>query len=193
MDWTGPSVDPEVLSVVARSISARQRLRFDYRSATGDVARRSVEPRGLVVVGQRWYIVAWDEDRDGWRIFRADRVDDPWATGRPFADRDLPDGVDPATYVRERHLSLAPTYGMVATLHAPCDWVAARAGDAITAIEPIAADRCRITIDGDTLAWLVARLIMFDCDVDIHEPPELVAYVRTLGSRLTRAAARAIG
>jgi predicted DNA-binding transcriptional regulator YafY len=185
MDWVGPSVDPAVLTIIARSISARQRLRFRYRSAGGDIARRSVEPSGLVVAGRRWYLVAWDEDRDDWRIFRADRIDDPWTTGRPFAPRALPGDADPAGYIRERQLSLAPTYRMVATLHAPYEQVATRARDAVSAIEPIAADRCRITIDGDTLGWLAARLIMFDCAVEIHEPPELIDYVGSLARRLS--------
>ena len=184
LDWSGPTVDPAVLTEIARSISARERLRFTYRSAAGASGRRSVEPNGLVVAGRRWYLVAWDEDRDDWRIFRVDRIDDPWATGRPAIARELPEGVDAATYVRERQLGQAPTYRMVATLHAPYEEVAPRAGDLASGLEPIDAGRCRLTIEGDTLGWLTIRLILLECDFDIHEPPELVDYARMLAGRL---------
>ncbi len=185
-DWSGPTVDAAVLPVIARSISAGERLRFTHRSASGVTGRRSVEPKGLVVVGRRWYLVAWDEDRDDWRTFRVDRIDDPWATGRPFTARDLPDGLDAATYVHRQQLGQAPTYRLVATLHDPYEHVTPRAGDLAPAIERIDAQYCRITIEGDTLAWLALRLILLDCDFEIHEPPELVDHMRMLAERLGR-------
>jgi len=38
-------------------------------------SRRSVEPYRLVNDRRRWYLVAWDTDRDAWRTFRADRIE----------------------------------------------------------------------------------------------------------------------
>jgi hypothetical protein len=35
---------------------------------------------------------------------------------------------------------------------------------------------------------LAFRLALLDCEFEVHEPPELAAYVGTLGARLTRAA-----
>lgn len=184
-DWASPSVDPGVLTVLARTISTRERLRFTYRASDGTEARRTVEPNGLVVAGRRWYLVAWDEDRRDWRTFRVDRMADPWPTGRPLPRRELPGGVDAATFVRDQQLSLAPTYTMVALLHAPLEHVAARAGDD-GVVEAIDADRARITIEGDTLGWLAFRLIQLECDFEILEPPELRAYLRGLAQRLAR-------
>jgi predicted DNA-binding transcriptional regulator YafY len=182
-DWQAPSVDPAVLTVVARAISGREQLRFTYRTPDGASARRSVDPSGLVVVGRRWYLVAWDVDREGWRIFRADRVADPWSTGRPIPDRVLPGGSDPATYVREHQLSLAPTFRLVATLDAPIGRLTPAAGDA-SELERIDAEHTRITIEDDTLEWLAFRLILLDCDFEIHEPPELEDYLGRLAQRL---------
>jgi predicted DNA-binding transcriptional regulator YafY len=183
-DWSrAPSVDPAVLTFVARAISGREQLRFTYLTPKGASGRRSVEPRALVVLGRRWYLVAWDQDREDWRIFRLDRMMDPWSTGRPLPERELPGGADPATYVRKNQLSLAPTYRMVATLDAPMSRVAAAAGD-VAELEPVDASRTRITIDGDTLEWLAFRLILLDCDFEIHEPPELEEYLGRLAQRL---------
>ena len=36
---------------------------------------RLVEPHSLVNLGRRWYLVAWDCDRDDWRTFRVDRIE----------------------------------------------------------------------------------------------------------------------
>jgi predicted DNA-binding transcriptional regulator YafY len=191
LDWSGPSVDPAVLTVAARAIAAHERLRFTYRSLGGDDTRRSVQPNGLVVAGRRWYLVAWDEDRNDWRVFRVDRMEDPWATGRPASPRDLPGGLSAAAYVRERQLQQAPTYRLVATLHAPLDHVAPRAGDALSGIEPLDGDRCRITIEGDTIEWLAIRLILLDCDFEVREPPELKDYLESLTARLRRAGSAA--
>ena len=40
-------------------------------------AVRLVEPHRLVVLGRRWYLVAWDVERHDWRSFRVDRMTDP--------------------------------------------------------------------------------------------------------------------
>jgi predicted DNA-binding transcriptional regulator YafY len=186
-DWFGPSVDPGLLTVIAKAISARQRLRFAYRAPDGSERRRTVEPNGLVVVGRRWYFLAWDEDREAWRTFRVDRMTDPWPTGRPLPRRELPGGVDAATFVRGQQLSMAPTYTMIATLHIPLERAAARVEDS-GVVEAIDATRSRITIEGDTLEWLAMRLIHLDCDFEIHEPPELAAYFQALTERLGRLA-----
>jgi predicted DNA-binding transcriptional regulator YafY len=184
-DWFDPGVDPGILTVIARTISGRERLRFTYRASDGSERRRTVEPNGLVVVGRRWYFLAWDEDREGWRTFRVDRMADPWPTGRPLPRRELPGGVDAATFVRDQQLSLARTYTMIATLHVPLERVAARVGDG-GVVEAIDAARSRITIEGETLEWLAMRLIHLDCDFEIHGPPELAAYFRALALRLGR-------
>lgn len=191
LTWEEPTVDPEVLTAVGRAISAGARLRFVYRAPDGTETRRSVEPNRLVVLGRRWYVVAWDEDRDDWRTFRADRVHEPWSTGRPGPRRELPGGMDAADFVMERQLAQAPTYRLVATADAPLEDVARRLGDG-AGLETLEANRCRITIDGDTLAWLAFRLILLDADFEIHEPAELVTYVERLARRLRRTADRSL-
>jgi predicted DNA-binding transcriptional regulator YafY len=74
-DGPGPRVDPAVLAVLAVACRDRERLRLDYRDHHGAVGRRAVEPYRLVSWGRRWYLVAWDLDREGWRILRVDRVE----------------------------------------------------------------------------------------------------------------------
>ncbi|MFC5751384.1 helix-turn-helix transcriptional regulator [Actinomadura rugatobispora] len=187
-EWgDGPRVDPQTLAVLAATAAGRERLRFAYESVDGAASRRLVEPHRLVPAGRRWYLVAFDNDRDDWRIFRVDRVAEPRPVGQRFEPREPP-GRDAAAFVLDRIYSLAPTYRAVATLHLPAERVRGRLGDSPEEIEPIDAHRCRLNGHADTLEWLASRLIMLGCEFEVHEPPELIEYLRELGARAARAA-----
>jgi predicted DNA-binding transcriptional regulator YafY len=182
-----PRVDPVHLTVLAAAIANRERLRFGYQASDGTQSKRLVEPHRLVSTGRRWYLVAYDNDRDDWRIFRVDRVLQPRATGARAPARELP-AEDAAAYVTSRLYSFAPTYHAVATLHAPVEEVAARLGNSSGELEPIDERSCRLHSGTDTLEWFAFRLAMVGCEFDVHEPPELAEYLRALGARVTRAA-----
>jgi len=66
-------VDPEVLMTLARACRDEVEAGFDYPSGA-EVRRRRVEPYRLVASDRRWYLFAFDLDRDGWRSFRVDRM-----------------------------------------------------------------------------------------------------------------------
>ncbi|MCG5463318.1 WYL domain-containing protein [Micromonospora sp. MED01] len=42
--------------------------------------------------------------------------------------------------------------------------------------------------NADTLEWLAWHLLTLGYDMEVHEPPELIAHLRQIGSRATRAA-----
>lgn len=68
-------VDPEVLMTLARACRDEVETGFGYPS--GDEVRlRRAEPYRLVASDRRWYLLAYDLDRDGWRSFRVDRMTD---------------------------------------------------------------------------------------------------------------------
>jgi predicted DNA-binding transcriptional regulator YafY len=146
-----------------------------------------VEPHRLVSAGRRWYLVAYDNDRCDWRIFRVDRVREPRATGSRAAPRELP-AADAAAYVTAKLYSLAPTYRAVVTLHAPVEEMAGRLGDHAVDLEVVDERTCRMHSRTDTLEWFAFRLTLLGCEFEVHEPPELAAYLRELGARVTRAA-----
>lgn len=112
----GASVDPRTLTTMAAAVAGPERLRFAYRARDGAESRRLVEPYRLVSTGSRWYLVAYDLERDDWRTFRVDRVSDPFATGARFAPRALP--VEAAEFVR-RGLRGEQTYAVEVTFDAP--------------------------------------------------------------------------
>ncbi|WP_040926628.1 helix-turn-helix transcriptional regulator [Saccharomonospora marina] len=182
----GPKIDPETLTVLATATEGRERLRFRYRAGDGAESNRQVEPYRLVSMGRRWYLLGFDTGRDDWRIFRVDRIEAPLLTGARFAPRDLP-AEDAAAYVTSKLYSLAPTYRAVVTLHAPADVVRARWGGAGGEVTPLEEHTCRLRSHTDTVEWLGFRLTMLGVDFEVHEPPQLVEYLRALGERAVRA------
>lgn len=179
-----PVVDPELLTVLAAAIENRERVRFRYRSQDGAETRRYADPHRLVSSGRRWYLVAYDNDRDGWRTYRVDRVTAPQRTGSRIGVREIPGG-DAAAFVRERLFSSMPTYAADVTIEAPYDELRGQIGDG--ELEALGPDRCRLRGATDTLEWTAIRLILLGYDFEVHEPAELVTFVRTLGDRLGRA------
>jgi predicted DNA-binding transcriptional regulator YafY len=183
----GASIAPETLTVMASTVAGRERLRFDYRAKDGTESRRVTEPYRLVSTGQRWYLVAYDLDREDWRTFRVDRVSRPFATGARFTPRELPTG-SAAEYLRQSMYRRQETYEYAVTFAAPADTVAARIPTWLGTPEPLDEHSCRLrATTGDAVHWLAIRLAMLEWDFTVHEPAELVACVRELGERLSRA------
>jgi predicted DNA-binding transcriptional regulator YafY len=184
---SGPTVDADVLVAIVNACRDHEELRFDYRRRDGTPSARHVEPHRLVSAGQRWYLVAWDVDRDDWRTFRVDRLDRPRPTGSRFDPRRLP-AADAAAYVAQAIASIPSRYQVTVTLHAPLEAMAERRcpGGVFEAVD---AHTCRLRTGADSLEWLALSLGMLGVDFDIQEPPELVDHVATLARRYGRSAA----
>ncbi|MEV5377079.1 MULTISPECIES: helix-turn-helix transcriptional regulator [Streptomyces] len=184
----GATVDPRTLTVMASAATGNERLRFTYRKGDGAETQRLVEPHRLVSTGRRWYLVAYDIDRGDWRTFRVDRVSEPFATGARFAPRELP-AANAAEFMKGSLGRMQPTMRVVATLHAPAEFVAARLPQHLGAPQPVDGTTCRIDLEvADSLEWVAFRLALLDCDFTVHEPRELVEHLRELGARISRAA-----
>ncbi|GAA2654340.1 helix-turn-helix transcriptional regulator [Streptomyces vastus] len=184
----GASIAPETLTVMASTVAGQERLRFAYRSGDGTPSKRLTEPYRLVSTGRRWYLVAYDLDREDWRTFRVDRVSEPFATGARFAPRELPTG-SAAEYLRQSMYRRQETYEFEVTFAAPAEVIAARLPKWLGTPEPLDDQSCRLRAAvGDQVEWMAVRLAMVDCEFVVHEPAELVQCVRELGGRLTRAA-----
>jgi predicted DNA-binding transcriptional regulator YafY len=188
MPTQGPQVDPDVLTLIATACRDHERLRFDYRSHSGTHSRRLVEPYRLVNDRRRWYLLAWDTDREDWRVFRVDRVVPRTPTGPKFAPRALPPdreitgwvarGIGEATWrYRARVIVEASASHVRGRLPIPVD------------VEPLGEDRCAFEPGSDHPLLLAAYLGMLDADFSIVDSPQLVDAVRTLAARYQRAGA----
>lgn len=180
----GPTVEPDDLAAISAAVAGGERLRFRYGDP--DVGRH-VEPHRLVATQRRWYLVAWDLDRDDWRIFRVDRLRAPRPTGARVTARELP-AEDAAAYVSSKLFGRSPGHQAVITLHAPLDVVRRRMGGAKADLVALDEHSCRLRARSDSVRWIAFRVLTLDCDFTVEEPPELRAYLRTLSERTARAA-----
>jgi predicted DNA-binding transcriptional regulator YafY len=186
----GPNVDPAVLSALAGAIRASERLRFDYTDHDDRVTIRTAEPQRLVVWGRRWYLLAWDVDRDDWRTFRVDRIKPRTPTGLRFRPRPLTD--DRATEHIQRGAGRATwRYRARIRLHAPVDQVRALLPLAVD-VSPDGPDRCIMEAGSDTPHQLALYIGLLDTDFDILEPPDLAEAFIRLAERYQRAARTAL-
>ncbi|MEY2515147.1 MAG: hypothetical protein QOJ89_2505 [bacterium] len=183
----GPTVDPGVLTTIAGACRDRERLRFAYGARDGSRTRRLVEPLSLVTLWSRWYLVAWDCEREDWRTFRVDRLERPAAAGGRCAVRALPDGDDPAEFVRANLKARPLRHQARVTLSASAAELTKQFPHLEGSLDAIDARSCSYVASDDSLEWLALRIGMFGVAFVIHEPPELVDHCRTLAERFALA------
>jgi predicted DNA-binding transcriptional regulator YafY len=190
--WHGSSdavVDPDTLTVLASACRDREVVRFAYRRRDGTESRRRVEPCSLVSLGSRWYLAAWDAEREDWRTFRLDRLERPAPMGTRFAAREVPGG-DPAAFVAANLRGVQYRHAARVTLHAPVDELRARQPWMWGTLEPLGdGAHCELRTSDDSLDWLALRIAGIGVPFEVHEPPQLAERCRELGARLTRAGA----
>ncbi|MEV4567787.1 WYL domain-containing protein [Nonomuraea sp. NPDC049419] len=194
-DRPAPAVDTGVLMAVSTAVHDHEVLRFGYRSSEEEEVPRRVEPHHLVTWGGRWYLVAWDLDRDDWRTFRADRITPRTPNGPRFTPRELPGG-DVAAFVAARFRGApdpSPTSGAdwpcrgEVILDLPADVVSRYTREGLA--EALGPDRCRLVLGSWSWPGLAAALGRFDADIEVVGPPELKAAFAHLAERFSRAAA----
>ncbi|HEV2784287.1 MAG TPA: YafY family protein [Actinophytocola sp.] len=186
MPSPGPRVDPDVLTVIAGACRDHERLRFDYRAHSGAASRRSVEPYRLVNDRRRWYLVAWDVERDDWRTFRVDRIEPRTPTGPRFTPRPLPPDHEVTSRVARGIGEATWRYRARVIVHAPASHVRNRLPIPVD-VEPLGRDRCAFEPGSDDPRMLALYLGMLDADFEIVDSPELVEALRTLAARYQRA------
>ena len=183
---TGPTVDPQVLSLIAATCRDNEVLGFDYRKHDGTEGIRSVEPYRLVHLGRRWYLVAWDRDRHGWRTFRVDRLTPRHQRGARFEPREPP-AEDIGAYVSRSVRSVPMKFEAHVTVHAPAATIAERVPRDLV-VEPVDDNNCIVHTRSNSVEMLALYLGLLDAEFTVSEPPELVAQLETLSVRFAAAA-----
>lgn len=185
MAWAGgPVLDPSVLTTLAQACRDDEAVSFAYTAADGSATVRRVEPHRLVNLGRRWYLAAYDRDRHDWRSFRVDRVQGtPTTSGQRFRPREIPGG-DAAAYVSQGLRNRPRQHQVVVTMAVAAATAEASVGR-WASIEPLGEDRCRMTMDTDSLDWPVLVLAGLDCDFEVEGPDELGALLARLAARVS--------
>lgn len=174
-------VDPDLILFLTAACRDQHWVRFDYTTRDGQTTRRQVEPYRVLHLRGRWYLTAFDPDRDDWRNFRLDRLDAKRPAGARFTPRSAPkpeallDSID-AAYQKHR---------AIVTITAPAEDLARRLPSTVP-VEPVDARHCRVFATGDTAYNLAVNLLMLDCNFELEQATqELRTALHTIRQRTT--------
>jgi predicted DNA-binding transcriptional regulator YafY len=186
----GPRIDSEVLATLAGACRDQVRLRFPYIARDERATQRAVEPAAVVYSGHRWYLVAFDLDRDDWRTFRIDRIRGRVRAGERGRRRVVPGG-DPAGFVRERlrgpgregESAADPVPGRIrlgvsaaaARNRIPSRWAE---------VEADVERACIVTSRGVWTRGFLVWMATLDEPMEVLDPAEMVEVARAMAARL---------
>lgn len=181
----GPTVDADTLVALADACRGSLRLRFDYRDHDGGESLRVVEPHKLVHAGRRWYLVAFDVDRDAWRTFRVDRVRPRPPAGPRFAPREPP----------QEDIGAYTAYGVSTGVY-PCRAVlrlpmsveeaTERVWPGAGVLEAVDEGACLLRLGARSWEDMAVWVWLLGVDFVVVEPAELLDRFRELAARITR-------
>jgi predicted DNA-binding transcriptional regulator YafY len=185
-----PEIDTDLLGALALACRDAERIRFKYTDAAGEASSRVVEPYRLVPVARRWYLLAWDRQREDWRTFRLDRIADIFETRvrfepRPLSDDDARERVERALRYRERRASARVIVEMPrAELVERLGWY----GREIVADGP---NRCIWPLESDAVENLMIPLMWLPPEVPyrVDGPPEVLEFIAAQAQRFAAASA----
>ncbi|EDY43511.1 DeoR-family transcriptional regulator [Streptomyces sp. SPB074] len=184
----GPErVEPATLVTLAGACRDEVEARFRYPSR-GEVTERRVEPYRLVASDRRWYLLAYDLDRDDWRTFRVDRMTEVAARTWRFTPRPAPE--DAAAYVQRGVVTGAYPHSVRFLVHAPAAEVRAQVPASAALVRARGAHACELVSGGNAPDRILAYVAMLGHAFEVVEPPELIERCAAMAERLSAAAGR---
>jgi predicted DNA-binding transcriptional regulator YafY len=180
---SAPPVD--VLTGIASACRDHIRVKLNYKDRDGKGSSRTIEPLKLVHTGHRWYLVAWDTQRDDWRTFRVDRIERLVSTGPQFLPRKFPGDI--AEYVSQAMRHVAYRYRVRLKLRGSLEILSKRVPGWCGQLEAAGEESCTLSTGADSLETLAAMMLMTGADFEILDAPELLPQLRTIAERLSRA------
>lgn len=188
----GPRIDADVLATIAGACRDGIRLHFGYVARDEKATKRNTEPAAVVYSGYRWYLVAFDLDRDDWRTFRIDRINGRLRPGGRGRRRTVPGG-DPAGYVKRQLRSSGASEGETVPgrirLQLPSAEASRRIPRRYADVEPDGEDACIVSTRGAWSRSFLVWMAMLDRPMEVLGPPELAEEARMVVARLNAAAA----
>lgn len=174
-------VPAESLGRLAEACEAKLLVSFEYCDREAKPSSRRAEPYRLVVTDRRWYLVAYDLDRDDWRTFRVDRAAKVEITGHTYSPRAMPS--DAGRMVADG-LTLAPyRFQVVARLDAPLA-EAARAVPPHIGVVEVVDGQVMVRLGADEPDWVAGYLIGLGFPFEVLGPDDVRHRLAEIGLRL---------
>ncbi|HEV7715217.1 MAG TPA: YafY family protein, partial [Steroidobacteraceae bacterium] len=178
-----PPVD--VLTRIASACRDHMKLKLSYKDRDGKATARTLEPLRLAHTGRRWYLVAWDLQREDWRTFRVDRVERLGSAGPAFVPREFPGDI--ARYVTRSIAHSNYKYRVRVKLDGSAEMLSKQVPSWCGVLEAVDDKSCVLNTSADSFESLTALIAMTGVDFEILDAPELLPDLRRVVERLYRA------
>jgi predicted DNA-binding transcriptional regulator YafY len=188
-EGTNSGVSMDRISVLADAAHRRNSLCFQYIDRSGKATSRIVDPANVVAHAYRWFLIAWDIDRDDWRLFRVDRMADVQRLPKTFDPPRLP-SASAADFVAER-LKQVWTVAVEVAVPLPIDVVVARLPGPGFTVQSELDGSTRILADTDSVTSFAAQLVHLRSDFTIVRPAGEWQEYLDIAARFVRAAEQA--
>ncbi len=181
----GPRIDADLLAALAAACRDVDRLHFQYVARNDRASRRSTEPSAVVYSGYRWYLVAFDLDREDWRTFRIDRIRGRVRTGGRGRRRTVPGG-DAAAFVKSQLRAGGEAGGQPGRIRLclPAADAERRVPNRYATVAAEGDDACVVSTRGPWSRQFLVWMALLDVPMEVLEPPELVSAARAIVRRL---------
>ncbi|MEJ0035133.1 MAG: WYL domain-containing protein [Gammaproteobacteria bacterium] len=180
---SAPAVD--VLTRIAAACRDNLKLKLSYKDRAGKPTLRSLEPMRLAHTGRRWYLVAFDLDREDWRTFRVDRVQQVAAVGTQFVPRKFPGDI--VEYVSKSIMYSAYTHRVRLKLKGAHELLCKRVPPWCGRLERFDDGHCSLEMGADSPEMLVTLMVMTGMEFEMLDAHELKPDMRKVVERLARA------
>lgn len=192
---TSDGVDPAVMLSLAEAVNRRCVIDLRYLNGKGLSSRRTIHPYGLAAHSNKWYLVAFDIDRQEERTFRADRI----RTARSIPGTFTPsEQLDMRSHLIDLFAEADYRWQVVLHIQATEYHIRPHLPASIARLEKLdsgmeRADEGdslwhRAEIHAESLDWLPPVIAALDCEVAIESPAELRNRLRCAAKRLLHAA-----
>lgn len=189
------AVDPGVMLSLAEAVNRRHVLELRYLNGKGIPSRRTIHPYGLAAHSNRWYLLAFDTDRQEERTFRVDRIRSVRAISGTFMP---PNQVDMRSHLIDHFAEADYRWHVVLYIQAAAEHIRSHLPASIARLEKLDRGMGRVD-DGDSswhraeihaesLDWLPSVIAGLDCEVVIESPDELRNRVRYAARRMLHTA-----
>jgi predicted DNA-binding transcriptional regulator YafY len=181
--------DATLLIGLSEAIQQRRRVVIDYMSHTDQATQRTVEPYGLAAWWGRWYLIGYCCLRQGYRVFRLDRVRQVQFLTATF---DRPEDFDCNAFMIE-HLAKASAHWQVEVeFQARLDQVQQKIPASYGALTATATGVLFQYQYGD-LRSTALYLLGLNLPFVVHRPPELRQALLSLADQITQSVVEAPG
>jgi predicted DNA-binding transcriptional regulator YafY len=174
--------DSGLLIDLSEAIHASQRIIIDYQSHSGESTHRKVEPYGITGWKGRWYLSGYCCLRQGYRVFRLDRIQQVQILTETF---EKAEDFDYEAFIREKY----DTRGMLMEVEFQVDLatVQEKISNLYGTLTPTETG-VLLQEHYDDVEAMARYLMALNLPFVIHQPPELREALLRLGERMVQIA-----